>query len=43
MAGCASRLRVPRLVVVVIFRAQRADRDQPVGAGILQFYEQPGG
>src|SRR5580765_1402420 len=42
--GTAARAdqRVPRLVVIVIFRPQRAHGDQPVGAGILQLHEQPG-
>src|SRR3979409_714209 len=31
-----------RLIVIEIFRAQRADRDQPIGAGITEFDEQSG-
>src|SRR5215211_8516319 len=42
--GTAARAdqRVARLVVVVIFRAKRADRNQPISAGILQLHEQAG-
>src|SRR5437667_12904557 len=34
--------RVTRLVVTVVLGPARADRDQPVGAGIRKFYTRPG-
>src|SRR5438876_7185762 len=42
--GTAARAdqRMAGLVIVVIFATERADRDQPVGAGVLELDEQPG-
>src|SRR5262249_44010658 len=42
--GSAARAdqRVTRFVVVEVLASKRADRDQPVGAGIVEFDEEPG-
>ena len=39
-AAAGADQRVARFIVVEVFGAERADRDQPVGAGIGEFYEQ---
>src|SRR5215813_10822395 len=42
--GTAARAdeSMPRLVIIEIFRTQRTDRHQPVGAGIVELDEQAG-